>query len=131
MSTQAFEPSVSAGRSTAPRTLLRSATRVRSGDEREFDVKAALALSTLPDDLEVYVGWPSEPIGVTLRRDAQAALKWETVAPLMQQRVLTAIAPLVSIGWRLDGAFPVAARWDMSHGEGGDLYEGCWVRLRR
>jgi hypothetical protein len=44
---------------------------------------------------------------------------------------MTAVRPLEAAGWLIDGPFAAAARWDMSQGTGRDLYEGCWVRMRR
>jgi hypothetical protein len=112
-------------------TLLNRPARVRPDDARNVDVRAVLAMSPVPDRTEVYIGWGSDPVSVALRRNVASSLRWEVAAPLLHERVTAAIAPLMGAGWHLDGTLAVAIRWDMSRGEGGDLYEGCWVRLRR
>ena len=112
-------------------TLLNRPARVRPDDARNVDVRAVLAMSPVPDRIEVYIGWGSEPVSVALRRNVTSSLRWEVAAPLMHERVIAAIAPLRARGWQLDGTLAVAIRWDMSRGDGGDLYEGCWVRLLR
>ena len=124
-------PEERAAADRAAAMLVNQPTRTRPDDERNLDVRAALAMSPMPDRLEVYVGWASQPVSVALRRNVYAALRWEVAAPLLRERTLAALAPLHAAGWQLDGPFPVATRWDMSRGDGGDLYEGCWVRMRR
>ena len=97
---------------------------------REFGVREAL-LTTGDAEVEVYVGWDTRPVGVAPRGRQAGAESWEIVGPILRERVLAAVAPLLAAGWHLAGSFPAAARWDMTRGTGRDLYEGCWVRMRR
>lgn len=125
-------PSTMAGsNSSALRPLLRPSTRVRSDEGRSFGVRQALQAPSDVSELEVYIGWDGHPVGVAMRRDAMGVQSWAIAGPLLRERVLTAVAPLELSGWQLDGTFLAAARWDMSRGTGGDLYEGCWLKMRR
>jgi hypothetical protein len=112
-------------------SLPRRETRVRPDDDREFGVSQALKIGGANAGLEVYVGWIARPVGVATRRGVPGLLSWEVAGPLLRERVLAAVQPLQANGWQLDGTFSAAVRWDMSRGAGGDLYEGCWVRMRR
>lgn len=107
------------------------ALRARPDEDRDFGVIEALSMTSATAGIEVYVGWTSRPIGVAARRLTTGALNWEVAGPLLRERVMAAIEPLRAAGWQVDGTFSVATRWDMSRGTGGDLYEGCWVRMRR
>lgn len=112
-------------------TLLRPDTRVRLEDERGIGVDQALKMNGDVDTLEVYVGWGKQPVSVAFRGYRAGVQTWAVVGPLLRERVLLALRPLLAAGWQLTGAFAESTRWDMSKGSGGDLYEGCWIRLRR
>ena len=111
--------------------LLPPAKRARSDGDRDFGVADALALPAGSGELDVYVGWHAQPVAVSGRRWALGSMTWDAAGPLLRERVLAAFAPLRSAGWQMDGTFSAATRWDVSSGAGGDLYEGCWIRLRR
>jgi hypothetical protein len=102
-----------------------------ASDNREFDVREALKSEGSVSTIEIYVGWQSNPISVVGRRGMMDVQTWTIAQPLLESRVRSAINPLVATGWELLGSFSVAVRWDMTRGAGGDMYEGCWVRLGR
>ena len=107
------------------------AMRARSDGDRAFGVAEALALPAGSGELDVYVGWHARPIAVSGRRWTLGSMTWDAAGPLLRERVLAACAPLRSAGWQMAGTFSAATRWDVSSGASGDLYEGCWIRLRR
>lgn len=104
--------------------------RIRSDDERNVGVDQVLRMTGV-NDVEVYVGWSTQPVHVAFRGYRAGAETWVVVGPRLKERVMLALRPLLASGWQVDGVFSQAARWDMSKGAGGDLYEGCWVRLSR
>jgi hypothetical protein len=112
-------------------TLLRPDARIRADSERSLGVDQALKLDGAVDTAEVYVGWGSQPVSVAFRGYRAGVQTWAVAGPLLRERVMLALRPLLAAEWQLAGAFAESARWDMSKGSGGDLYEGCWVRLRR
>lgn len=103
--------------------------RARLDDGRGFDVNHAMA-SQGATAIEVYVGWSAEPVHVAFRGYRTGIETWVEVGPRLKMRVLNALEPLFASGWQI-GDFAQSVRWDMSRGAGGDLYEGCWVRLHR
>ena len=80
---------------------------------------------------EVHVGWASDPVAVSLRQAHGRAQDWNAVRAALEQRVLGALEPLLRTGWTLGSSFASSVRWETFSGTGADLYEGCWVRLRR
>jgi hypothetical protein len=80
---------------------------------------------------EVYLGWTNAPVEVAAPRSHSRAPGWEDARLILQERVLSALTPVLRSGWRVDGNFAAAVRWNMSTGHGADWYEGCWVRLRQ
>lgn len=112
-------------------TLLPPAKRARSGGDRDFGVAEALALPATVAEIDVYIGWHQLPLAVSGRRWTFGSMTWDAAGPLLRERVLAAFAPLRAAGWQMAGTFSVATRWDVSSGAGGDLYEGCWIRINR
>jgi hypothetical protein len=112
-------------------TLRPPDARIRTDDERSLGVAQALTLDRAVDTVEVYVGWSSQPVRVAFRGYRAGVQTWAVAGPLLRERVMLALRPLLAAEWQLAGVFAESTRWDMSKGAGGDLYEGCWVRLRR
>ena len=101
-------------------------------ERRDFGVAAVLALPAgAAGPLEVYVDLASAPVRVRTRGGWGEAETWTVAGPLLRERVLSGVAPLLAAGWRTDGTFAAAARWDVSAVAGPDLYRGCWLRLCR
>lgn len=111
--------------------LLRTDSRTRSDDERSVGVDQVLQMTGQGDEIEVYVGWRGQAVNVAFRRYGTGIQDWAVVGPLLQERAMLALRPLLTTGWQLAGSFAGSARWDMSKESGGDSYEGCWVKLRR
>jgi hypothetical protein len=104
---------------------------VDPAESRELGVRAALALAGSVDPVEVYVDLGTDAVRVALRGNRGFGDSWQVAGPLLRERVLAAVAPLLAAGWRLEGTFLAAARWDVSVASGPDLYQGCWVRMCR
>lgn len=114
----------------AARTAKRPSQPPGVPDERHIHVGNALALAAGADVVEVYVGWPQEPVRVTSRHRDGDAQDWATAGALLRERVARAIRPLLDAGWRIDGSPVAAMRWDTSYAAVGQVYDGCWVRMR-
>jgi hypothetical protein len=104
--------------------------RIRRDDERSCGVDQVMRMSGTAA-VEVYVGWNTEPVHVAFRGYRSGAETWAVVGPRLKERVMLALGPLLIMGWQINGVFSQSVRWDMSKGVGGDLYEGCWVQIRR
>jgi hypothetical protein len=101
------------------------------GEARGLTVSAALALIGESRPVEVYVDLGVEAVRVRLRGGSGIGQAWEVAGPLLRERVLRAVGPLLAADWRLDGSFLEAARWDVAVETGPPLYRGCWVRMDR
>jgi hypothetical protein len=111
-----------------PRSPLREAM-ASPADEQRVSVRDALAMVAAADVVEVYIGWPHEPVRIATR-NRFGGQPWAVASMEMRARVTSAVQPLVDAGWRLDGSPVGAMRWDTSHATHGQQYDGCWVRMR-
>ena len=115
-----------------PVALLRARRAAAPEDSWALGVDAALALASDSVPIagsEVYV--ILEPVRVLPRGGWGPGASWEVAGPLLKERVLAAVAPLLAAGWRLGGTFVAVARWDVSAEVGPPHYRGCWVRMHR
>jgi len=99
-------------------------------DELRLGVSDALAMTAIDEVIEVYVGWPFDPVNVVSRYRNGAGETWTTVSLLLRERVTVAIKPLTDVGWRMDGSPVATIRWDTTQESNGQHYDGCWVRMR-
>jgi hypothetical protein len=115
---------------------LRSLRRVRDQGvaavppgEQKIAVADALAMPAGVGVVEIYVDWSRQPVHVS-SRGRGSGQNWESASTLLRERVSCAIQPLIAAGWRVEGTLFAAMRWDTSHADIGQNYDGCWVRMR-